>query len=281
MRARPVLSDTPAVMLPALALFLAVHTALKGLFFWRPYLHQVALPIEAATAGLVTTVTLAGVISWVALGAVVLGVARLRPAHVGLRTGALREAVPVLVGLWLVSQALHVAIEPRASIVPTDWFAGGLWPALGQRVQSVVGSGLLEETIFRGFLLVQVYALCRGRLGRERALAWAVVLSSAYFGLCHIPAGLRGGLSVLEASGFALYSGLVGAMFAVLYLRTGNLFVAAGAHALINDPVPVVAPTVDPSVVVLIASATLMLAWPALARQFRFTVGFVEGRPAI
>lgn len=280
MRSRPLFSATPAVSLPLLALALAAHAALKSLFFSRLYM-TVALSLESATDGLITTVTLAGLLSWLVLGGIVVGLGRLRAAHVGLTWTALREAVPVLTGLWLVSQVIQAALASGSGPVAIAPFSDGVAPALGQRLQAVVGSGLLEETIYRGFLLVQVYALLRTRLGRDQAVAWALVISSVYFGLNHIPAGLRGGLSPIEAAGFAVYSGLVGGMFAVLYLRTGNLFVAAGAHALINDPLPLFTAVVDPSVVVLSVAAGLMLTWPALARRYRFTIGTVEGTPAL
>lgn len=281
MRARPIPSGPSSVPLAVLAVVLAVHGVLKSLFFFPPYIHLVAIPVEVATGGLITTVTLAGLISWVVLGATVGGLGRLRPSDVGLSGPALREAVPVLIGLWLVSQGVQAVVERSGGAPGAGPFEITAGAAIGMRLQAVVGSGLLEETLYRGFLLVQVYAWCRGRFGRERSIVWAVALSSAYFGANHIPSGLRAGLTLAEAGGFALYSGLVGAMFAALYLRTGNLFVAAGAHALINDPIPVFTQSAEPSVTVLAIVCVLMLAWPLLARRFRFTVGYLEGSPAL
>lgn len=282
MRARPILSTVPTVPVSTLALALAAHAGLKTLFFWRPYQAQIALPVELATGGLITTVTLAGILSWLVLvGAVMLGTGRLRPAHLGLTWTTLREAIPVLGGLWLLAQIVQVLLGTASGGAAFAPSAPGLAAALGQRLQAVVGSGLLEETIYRGFLLVQLYGLLRLRVDRDRAVAWAIVLSSAYFGINHLPAGLRSGLPLPEALVFVGHSALVGALFAVLYLRTGNLFVAAGAHALINDPVPLFAAPVDPSLVVLVAVAALMLAWPTLARRYRFTVGTIEGEPAL
>ena len=282
MRPRPILSPTPTVPLVVLALALGVHAALKALFFWRPYLVEVALPIEAATGGLVTTVTLAGLLSWAVLvGVVFVGLGRLRMADLGLTRQALREAMPVLIALWALAQVAHVLLGTASGGATLAASAPTWTAALGLRLQAVVGSGLLEETIYRGFLLVQAFALLRTRMSRDQAVVWAVVASSIYFGINHVPAGLRAGLPLAEALGFAAYSGLVGGMFAVLYIRTGNLFVAAGAHALINDPVPLFAAPVDPSVIVLTAAAALMLAWPVLARRYRFPFGTVEGAPAL
>lgn len=283
MRSRPILSAVPAVPIPALALVLIVHAGLKALFFWPAYQEQVALPVEFATGGLVTTVTLAGAVSWTVLvGAAMLGVGRLRPVHLGLTGAALREAVPVLVGLWTLAQIAQVVLGTAAGETAFAASPHGMAAATGQRLQAVFGSGLLEETIYRGFLLVQLYSLLRLRVDRDRAVMWAIIASSVYFGVNHLPAGLRSGLPLSEALLFAGHSALVGALFAVLYLRTGNLFVAAGAHALINDPVPLFAAPVDPSLVALVAVTGLMLAWPALARRYgHFTVGTVEGAPAL
>lgn len=281
MRARPILSAVPTVPLSTLALALAAHAGLKALFFWRPYQTEVALPVELVTGGLVTTVTLAGIVSWLVLvGAVMLGTGRLRPAHIGLTWTTLREALPVLGGLWVLAQIVQVLLGTASGGAAFAPSAPGLAAALGQRLQAIVGSGLLEETTYRGFLLVQLYGLLRLRVGRDHAVAWAIVLSSAYFGLNHLPAGLHSGLSLTAAFVFVGHAAMVGALFAVLYLRTGNLFVAAGAHALINDPVPLFAAPADPALVVLVAVVGLMLAWPTLAQHYQFTVGTIEGEPA-
>lgn len=284
MRARPLLASVPALSVSSLLLVLGTHAALKALFFWAPYQGAVALPVEVATGGLVTTVTLAGLISWAVLVGGGMGAAcGLRPRHVGLTAEAFRDALPVLLGVWVLVQAVQATLGTASGGVALAPPVPDLMAAVGLRVQAVVGSGLLEEVIYRGFLLVQVYALLRRRVDRERALLWAVVLSSLYFGLNHVPAGLRAGLPPWEAAAFAFHSALVGSLFAALYLRTGNLFVAAGGHALVNDPVPFVASTVDPQLLMLIGVAVLLLAWPALARRFRgvFTVGVVEGSPAV
>ena len=189
----------------------------------------------------------------------------------------------MLVGLWAVSQVVGLSTVPIGGV--PDAAVGSLAPlgSAGIRLQAVVGSGLMEETLYRGFLLTQAYAWLRQRTSRAHALAWAVVVTSVYFGLNHVPAGLRAGLSTPAALGFAAHAGLAGALFAAIYLRTGNLFVAAGAHALINDPVGIVSPLVDPSIVVLVSASVLLLAWPLLAKHVGrvFTVGTVEGVPAV
>ncbi|MCH7640130.1 MAG: CPBP family intramembrane metalloprotease, partial [Bacteroidetes bacterium] len=149
---------------------------------------------------------------------------------------------------------------------------------------AVFGSGLIEEVLYRGFLLTQVYLIAvRRQVNARAALVLAAGVSSLYFGINHFPAGMRMGL---DMQGLMMYVGhvsLVGLLFATLYLRTGNLFVAAGAHALINQPTTLFAAPVDPALIVLVGVACLLLIWPTLNRRIGlvFTIGAVEGRPAI
>ena len=281
---RPV--STLAVAPAVLAGVLLAHAGLKAVIFWGPYQARVALPVELATGGLVTAITLSGLLSWAVLvGGGMLAAGRLRPRDLGLSLGHLRDAGPVLLGLWLTVQVAHAALGSATGELTLAASASSrtLAEAAGLRLQAVVGSGLLEEVLYRGFLLTQVFVLLRSRVGRDRALVWAVVASSLYFGLNHIPAYSRAGLAPAEVAVFVGQCVLVGALFGALFLRTGNVLVVAGAHALINDPVALFATSIDPALVALVAVAGLMLAWPALTRLGGrpFTVGVVEGSPAL
>ena len=275
-----------AVAPAVLALFLLAHAALKALFFSGWWLHSVALPLEIATGGLVTTVLAAGIVSWIVLvGIVIIALARVAPAEVGLEASRLRDGAAILLGLWVLTQAACAAVGLASGglAVETTPRLGGPTAALGVRIEAILGSGLIEEVIYRGFLQTQLFLLARRHLSRDAALAVALTAASLYFGLNHIPAGLRMGLDGPAVAGYALQCTLVGALFGTLYVRTGNLFVAAAAHALLNDPLTVVASPVDPKLFVMIAACGMLLAWPWLSRRIGgvFSYGTLEGRPAL
>ena len=281
MRARPLSPDAPLVPLWVLALAVAAHLGLKGVFFSVPFAVGVVFPIEMATGWAVTGATLAGLISWVVLVVAVIGVAgRLRPSHLGLSASGLAETGPVLLAVWLAVQVAGLALSPGGAgpAVPPDASV-----ALGRGLQAVFGSGLIEEVFYRGFLLTQIYAHLKGRIDVERALVAAVVSTSVYFGVSHVPAGVAMGLSGPDVAGYVVHCALVGTLFAGLFLRSGNLYLAVGAHALLNEPVPLSAPAVDPALLTLIALCLVVLAWPVLARQFprHLSVGHLDGRPAL
>src|SRR5690606_31268939 len=89
-----------------------------------------------------------------------------------------------------------------------------------------------------------------------------------YFAVNHIPAALRMHLPAAEMAAYIVHVALVGALFAALYLRTGNLFVAVGAHALVNNPAALFVAGFDPALLALVLVCLLLLAWPALHRTF-------------
>jgi membrane protease YdiL (CAAX protease family) len=60
---------------------------------------------------------------------------------------------------------------------------------------------------------------------------------------------------------------LAGLFGAVLYLRTRNLLVVTGIHALVNAPTPLVATPASPFGITLALSAALWIAWPHLDRR--------------
>lgn len=75
-------------------------------------------------------------------------------------------------------------------------------------------NGTAEEIIFRGYLLLRFTALT-GRF-------WAVVLSSALFGLGHVYQGTASALSI----------GCLGLVFAVIYLQMRSLVIPITWHCL-------------------------------------------------
>ena len=93
-----------------------------------------------------------------------------------------------------------------------------------------MGVGLFEEIIFRGLLLmVLIQYLPKTKKGN----LIAVILSSVLFGLIHIFNIFYGGAfdsTVLQVS----YSFLMGMMWAIIYLKTRNIWIVMVLHATYN-----------------------------------------------
>ncbi|MGI8437877.1 MAG: CPBP family intramembrane glutamic endopeptidase [Chthoniobacterales bacterium] len=104
---------------------------------------------------------------------------------------------------------------------------------LGIFLGQVLGNALFEEIVFRGFLFQQVRSrLLRAGRRPTTALILGIGTSQAVFAAIHVPLRLKSGLalSALPAELPLLF--ILGVLLALVYWRTGNLFVSVGTtHA--------------------------------------------------
>ncbi|MBT8401980.1 MAG: CPBP family intramembrane metalloprotease, partial [Rhodothermia bacterium] len=84
--------------------------------------------------------------------------------------------------------------------------------------------------------------------------------------VAHAPAAFRQGLSMTTVVLYLAQVFVVGLLFAAVYVRTGNLFVAVGLHGLINVPGGLFTSGIDSSFVMLVLTCGVLLVWPYLAR---------------
>lgn len=157
--------------------------------------------------------------------------------------------------------------EPTWSVSPLA--ATGAW--LGQ----ILGNCLFEETAYRALLIGQLVGLFQGRwdgggVQEKGRYLGAVFLSQVIFALIHIPVNLANG----RPWGFLVAQGATGLIFAWVYLRFDNLFLAVSLHALFNCPVPLVADAPSGSMVVGLGSIGFLLVYEAfsLARSLLQTL---------
>lgn len=89
--------------------------------------------------------------------------------------------------------------------------------------------GLFEESCFRGVVLLGFLEKRRGTL---KGRFWAIILSSAVFGLVHL-------VNIFFSSPIAVllqigYSFLIGAMCSVVLMKTANIWLCVAIHAIFN-----------------------------------------------
>lgn len=111
-----------------------------------------------------------------------------------------------------VVQPFHFNIAPLPDIPNRNTLAAAL-------AFTLLGTGLNQELLFRGFLLNR---LVRAFSGRWRE---GIVISSVVFGLFHLPLGAAN----------AVEAGLAGIVLGEMYFRAEkNLWVVVVAHSVIN-----------------------------------------------
>ena len=251
-----------------LALFVAVDYLLVTLVILL-FASGALLPIVQATGGLVNRTLLGNLpLILLSVGIVMLWLGKLRPSDVGLVGSKLLVGVVVTLGLWGLAQATELALGLAAdgAVAPAaEWTQVAITTAIGGLLGQLFGNALYEEIAYRGFLLPQVLVRLNARwpVRPLRALAVALIITQGLFALRHIPGDSGAGFGPADIALDLLRLTVIGIVYAALYIRTRNLFVVVGAHALVDAPAPLFASTfVDTSTLTLIFVVLALLAWP-------------------
>jgi membrane protease YdiL (CAAX protease family) len=199
---------------------------------WNPVVNRMLPPAWYVPANLLVAAALLGLARASGAGAGDLG---LDPstARSGLRLG-LRGAALVAAGI-----GVGLGLPATRQLFADERLAGvsGAGLAYQTLVRIPFGTVVLEEVAFRGVLL--------GLFARRSGTARAVVASSALFGVWHVLPTL----DALEANdlaagtparvaavgGAVVLTGVVGALFCALRLRSGSLVAPAVVHLATNS----------------------------------------------
>lgn len=104
----------------------------------------------------------------------------------------------------------------------------------GEILGQIFGNALLEEILFRGFLLVQIYLCLKKINNKTTRMISAMLISQSIFAAIHIPNRIYSGLVGMEFVYDFIMLLILGVIFALLYILTKNLFFVIGVHSLMN-----------------------------------------------
>jgi membrane protease YdiL (CAAX protease family) len=214
------------------------------------------------------TVTLA-----IVVGGLIVWTGRLRGSDLGLASKKIVPALLMTLCLWLLLHALALGFnlaEGQPLAWDEQWSARSAY-MLGRILADFLGVALCEEIVFRGFLLTQLRLKLDPLLGGRRwmALGLALGLSQVVFAIGHLPyLCYHQGAPWAELPRSLLMLFFWGILFALVYVRTGNLLISVGLHGLVNTPALLLeAPgSVVGTSIVLVPLFYLLVAW---LRQWR------------
>jgi hypothetical protein len=238
----------PALSLSFLAsillIFLALVAIAQFVVFpdsnrWAPW----CVAVYRATQGLIDFTLMLGLaLQLLIIGILVIGIGRLRPRELGLDIAKLPAGVAWTFAAWLAAQLVTLLIcvvagEPIG--LNPAWSFGSWTQPAGEWIAQLFGNAALEEVLYRGFLFPQCVWLASSWF-RDRSDRWLIaislLISQGWFALGHIPFNFVGG--GWSGQWLLLFQFLMGLAFCGIYIRTGNLFLAIGFHALANNPGP-------------------------------------------
>jgi membrane protease YdiL (CAAX protease family) len=253
-----------------IGLFLVLSFLVLGAFlavYWIGFIQMGHHSIDRSVYRILGLNTL--LISWPIVG-VLLWYEKLSLQDIGIAWRKLPFAMLLWVGIWLLVQGIELVagllLRGNAKIDPA-WSGGGL-AIVGLLAGHLFGTALYEEMAFRGFLLRQCFLNLQGWSKNRQVLlaSVAILVSQLAFTLFHVPwklvtqgwsANTRG-----ELSGVLL----TGIVYSLLYLRTDNLFLIMGVHALGNAPTSLITPTIGTPNLLMLFTVVIWILWPRMKK---------------
>ena len=232
--------------------------------------------IELATYGLVqSTLVFSGLTLLVVVPPMFLPPYQLQTKAVGLRASHVPLGIAITIGAWTLLQ-LTLAITDlrlggRTVPIAAAWHSDRWTWEIGSFTSQIFGNALVEELIFRGYLLPQFYLKLGGKKDQItwRPLVGAVVVSQFCDTLAHIPNLHNIAIPGLSPPEQLAQLFIIAVLFAILYIRTANIFVCVGFHTLLNAPMPLIEPMIQPQTVIFVMMLVVLVVWRAPSKSGR------------
>ena len=222
-------------------LIAAVVVASFAWVIWGTVPSTIYQPVGTATRWLVNSVFLDYLVALIIIVFFILMVAgKMKSRDIGIQWKLLPQAIFVVLVFWALLQLCGILINQLSGGnlgFSSHWAKQGLTISIGEYIGQFFGCTPFEEIIFRGFLLPQIFLkLQNTKLQNHtlRRLIISLVISQMVFALWHIPHLVSNGDSLLSVIIWVLYIFTEAILLSLIYLRTGNLFICMGIHAMIN-----------------------------------------------
>lgn len=141
-----------------------------------------------------------------------IGFTKFRGIYVAWGVAFLLGANLLLAGVaWILGQIGMPLPGEVMLLVPQDPMGKVVW------VMVSITAGVCEETAFRGYLMTRLRLV-----GRMNSWVIPTIISAVAFGACHAYQGMPGFIAIT----------IYGALFSILYIRTGSIWPGIIAHSL-------------------------------------------------
>lgn len=163
-------------------------------------------------------------------------IAKLSPKDLGLTKNKLLAG---LIGTFLFWLAINIVdlgmtLLTHSSLTFNNDIFTNPNVVFGEFLSQIFGNALLEEVLFRGFLLVQIYLLLKKVYNNTSRIGYAMLISQSIFAAIHIPNRIYSGLVGMDFIYDFIVLVILGVIFSLLYVLTKNLFFVIGVHSLMN-----------------------------------------------
>lgn len=208
--------------------------------------------------------TVEAVVAAIEIGLIValLALERVHPEAGGITFRQIPRGVLIGVSLWALCQ-LGIAIVAIGRHGSLSLYVGWAQPAamFAPLLERFLTDVFAEELFWRGLFFVWILRVLERRSWHDplSRLGAALLGSQILFGISRLPGQvLEGGSAVPPGVTLVVFT-MTGIFYALLYLRTGNLWLVMTVHAFAMWPLPIFAFDLDPSKLMVLISAVLLI----------------------
>jgi len=186
----------------------------------------------------------------------------------------LKIAILLIISIWLISQVFIIAVSyyNTREII----FIQNFNIIAGNIIGQLFGTSLLEEMIFRGILLIQLYLIIINKNSNRMTIIYSLAVSAIIFAISHIPNRIliyTPDNLVLDAMGLLFGSTLLG----VIFLKTKNLPFVIGFHSLVNDPSNIIVTNIPTEPLIFALVIIITLKWDKIiGKETEYLLPIVE-----
>ena len=170
----------------------------------------------------------------------------------------LKIAILLIISIWIISQLFIIAFSyyNTREII----FIQNFNVVTGNIIGQIFGNSLLEEIIFRGILLVQLYLIFITKNSNKITIIYSLAASAIIFVLFHIPNRILTYTPdnlVIDTVSLLFGSTLLG----IIFLKTKNLPFVIGFHSLVNDPSNIIVTNIPTEPIIFALVIIITLKW--------------------
>ena len=258
---------------PALVIFLIFVSEIGLNWLYVNFLYEPFSVPASLTDGLVQPIF---VLSFLKAAFIILGVVfwigKFNNHDLGATFVKFRTGIITAFFLWALLQLVMIGVGALSST------SGALFTGLTEKnplyylgtfILFAFSKALYDEVIYRGLVLPQFHLKARRfiNLPSHYTLTIAIVLSQIIYLIIQMPliSTAHDGESSLGLTFLSLF--LLSLLNAVIYIRTHNIFVSVGIHALWFYPLFIVNSSIQQEYLIAAAGLGLLALWPMLPKQ--------------
>ena len=181
-------------------------------------------------------------------------IGNLRCRDFGLLPSKILPALYWTLSIWIIAQLCVVIIHGVSFSAVGIWHDEPSKPITYFFFAQLFGNSLIEELMFRAFLIVQLMLLFQRWKGwaKRKSLFIAIIVGSFIFAVMHVFGDYNSGspfydgeTTIMEIAISQIPRFILGVIFAGIFLLSNNLLIAVGLHALANLQVSFGSPFYD------------------------------------